>query len=229
MVEPGGSGSDRCCRQASSCGASGTDAVCLARRASSRLRQRLVLQRQDLRGEQAGVGGAGLADRQRADRHAGRHLHDGEQAVLARQRLGGDGHAEHGQHRHGCGHAGQVRRPAGAGDDHLEAARLGALGIVVEPLGRAVGRDHLGLVGDARARQHVGGVLHGGPVGQAAHDDADFGMLSHGPASGPPRKRALKGTGIALARPLALTGVDLRGVCHYADALGGTTTLRLTR
>src|SRR5437763_6673678 len=47
----------------------------------------LVLECQDLRGEQAGISGSGLADGQGPHRHAGRHLHDREQAVLARQRL----------------------------------------------------------------------------------------------------------------------------------------------
>ena len=47
------------------------------------LRRASRRQRQDLRGEQPRVGGAGLADGQRADGHAGRHLHDRQQAVLA--------------------------------------------------------------------------------------------------------------------------------------------------
>ena len=70
-------------------------------------------------------------------------------------------------------HAGQVRGAAGAGDDHLEARGLGALGEGVEPVGRAVGRDDAGLVGDAERVERLGGVPHGRPVGLAAHDDGD--------------------------------------------------------
>ena len=59
----------------------------------------LVRARDDRRGEQRRVDGAGAADRERPDRHAGRHLHDREQRVHALQRLRLDRHAEHRQRR----------------------------------------------------------------------------------------------------------------------------------
>ena len=83
-----------CPDQASSCGASATASVCSARQASSRSASAAIAERQDGGGEQRGIDGAGLADRQRADRHARRHLHDRQQAVLAGQRLRLDRHAE---------------------------------------------------------------------------------------------------------------------------------------
>ena len=45
-----------------------------------------------------------------------------------------DRHAEHRQRGHRRRHARQMRRAAGAGDDHLQAAILGRMGIIVEPL-----------------------------------------------------------------------------------------------
>src|ERR1700722_3500282 len=66
---------------------------------------------------------------------------------------------------------------AGAGDDHLEAGRLGALGKGIEPLGCAVRRDDARLVRHAQGIERVGGMLHGLPVGLAAHDNG-YGFRS---------------------------------------------------
>ena len=82
-------------------------------------------------------------------------------------------HAQHRQRGQRRRHARQVGRAAGAGDDHLEAAVLGALGVGIEPLGRAVGRNDAGLVRHAERIQRLGGVPHGVPVGLAAHDDGN--------------------------------------------------------
>ena len=68
------------------------------------------------------------------------------------------------------GHARQVRRAAGAGDDHLDAGRLRALGEGVEPLRRAVGGNDASAPGDAQLGQGFAGRLHRRPVGAAAHD-----------------------------------------------------------
>ena len=217
MVEPGGSGA-RQAAQALSCGASGTDAVCLraglraAWPASSSSSARICA------ASMPGVGGAGLADGQRADRHAGRHLHDRQQAVLARQRLAGDRHAEHGQRGEGRGHAGQVRSPPAPAMITLRPRALARLGVVVEALGRAVRGDHLGLVGDAQLIEHVGGALHGRPVGQAAHDDADLGLLEPCYLAPAPvaRERAVKERRIALA-------------CARAMAVARAAALRVMR
>ena len=71
------------------------------------------------------------------------------------------------------GHAGQVGGAAGAGDDDPEPCRLGALGEGDEAVGRAVGGDDAGVVGDAERVERLGRVAHGRPVGLAAHDDGD--------------------------------------------------------
>ena len=68
---------------------------------------RRVHQGDDRGGQQGGVDRPGLADGQRADGHAARHLDDRHQAVHALQRVALDGHAEHRQRRHGRGHARQ--------------------------------------------------------------------------------------------------------------------------
>ena len=100
-----------------------------------------------------------------------------------RQRLGFHRHAEDGQRGHGGGHAGQVGGAACAGDDHLEALRLGVLGEGDEPVRGAVGGDDAGIVGDAERVEGLGGMAHGGPVGLAAHDDGNggsrHGVLRH--------------------------------------------------
>ena len=116
---------------------------------------------------------AGAADGQRADGNAGRHLHDRQQRVLALQRRALDRHAEHGQRGHRGGHARQVGGPAGAGDDHLQAAALGGRGVAHHALGRSMGGDDARLVRHAQRRQGLGGVAHGRPVGLAPHDHAD--------------------------------------------------------
>jgi hypothetical protein len=60
-----------------------------------------------------------------------------------------------------------------AGDDQLEAASLCTLGVLVKPVGGAVGRDDAGLVGDAEAVERMRDMLHRLPIGLAAHDDAN--------------------------------------------------------
>ena len=56
----------------------------------------------------------------RGHRHAGRHLHHGEQRVEPAQVGGADGHPDHRQVGHGRHHSRQRRRLARSGDDHLE-------------------------------------------------------------------------------------------------------------
>ena len=70
-----------------------------------------VAQRQDARGQQAGVGG--VVHGHRGHGHAAGHLHDRQQRVHALQMFRCDRHAEHGQRGHGRGHAREVRRAAG--------------------------------------------------------------------------------------------------------------------
>ena len=82
-------------------------------------------------------------------------------------------HAEHRQARLGRGHARQVRCAAGACDQHLEAARVRAGGVLEQQIGRAMRGHDAHLVGDRELLEHLGGALHGLPVGGGAHDDAD--------------------------------------------------------
>ena len=126
-------------------------------------------------GGEGGVDRAGLADSKRADGDSARHLHDGEQRVEAVERLGLHGHAEHGQRRFRRRHAGQVRCAARAGDEDFEAASRRRRRILEHPVRRAVRGDDLGFVGHAERVELRSGVLHGLPVGLAAHDEADEG------------------------------------------------------
>ena len=97
---------------------------------------------EDADGEQPGV--AAAADAHRRHRHAGRHLHDRQQAVQPVEPVQRPGHADDRQRRRRGDHAGQVGRSPGAGDDHPQAAAGRGLGVVEHPARRPVG-------GDARA------------------------------------------------------------------------------
>ena len=136
----------------------GDRAVCAARQASSRPASASSTEREDRGGKERGVDGAGASDGERADRNAGRHLDDGERLSWPAKRLGFDRHAEHRQRRHRGGHAGEMRRAAGAGDDDLEA------GAPWRPwrsdrAGPACGGPRRsGPHGRCRARQRLGGV-----------------------------------------------------------------------
>src|ERR1700693_112753 len=83
-----------------------------------------------------------------------------------------------------------MRRAAGTGDDDLEALLARGLGERIEPLGRAMCGHDYRFMSDARRGRGGGGVLHGFPVGLAAHDDGDR-VLSRGHVFAPPwRKKA---------------------------------------
>ena len=168
---------------------------------------------ENLRRQEAGVDRAHLADRQRPDGHAGRHLRDRVEAVLAAEHGRRDRHAEHGQRRQRRRHAGQMRGSAGAGDDHLEAACLRRLRVLVQALRGAVRGDDLGLVGDFQLVQDLGRSLQGRPVRLASHYDADDGVpIGHGWQEGPERKRGI--TGAAPPRQ-----VDCRGMAGVDGGL----------
>ncbi len=66
-----------------------------------------------------------------------------------------------------------MRRAARTGDDDLEAFFARALGEFIEPIRRAMRRYDQRLEGNPEFRQDLGGMLHGFPVGGAAHDDGD--------------------------------------------------------
>ena len=71
-----------------------------------------------------------------------------------------------------------MRRAARARDDGLQAAIGRALCIGKHIVGHSVGRNHAGVVGDAKLLENLDCVLHGVPVGAGTHDDADE-RLSH--------------------------------------------------
>ena len=70
-----------------------------------------------------------------------------------------------------------MRRAAGAGDDDLEAGRLGALGKGKQPVRGAVRRNDALFAVDAERGQRVGGMAHGIPVRLASHDDGDGAVM----------------------------------------------------
>ena len=103
----------------------------LARSTSSRFASSSSSSARICGGQEAGVGWPRLPDRQRADRHAGGHLHDRQQASPDRRApCSTTGTPSTGSVVIDGGHAGQMRSAAGAGDDHLKPALLGALGVV---------------------------------------------------------------------------------------------------
>ena len=98
----------------------------------------------------------GLADRQRPHRHAGRHLHDGEQGIQAVQRLGLHGTPSTGSSVSAAVMPGRCAAPPAPAMITLKPAALRSLGEGVQPLGRAVGGDHLGLRRPRPARPALG-------------------------------------------------------------------------
>ena len=73
----------------------------------------------------------------------------------------------------GGGHARQVGRAAGAGDDGHQAAGFGRGGVFEQQVRGAMGRDHAHFVRHTQLIQQVCGRLEGLPVGSGAHDEAD--------------------------------------------------------
>ena len=116
-------------------------------------------------------------DRDAGDRHAGRHLHRGEQRVEAAEALAEDRHADHRQVGVGGGDPGQRRRHPGPGDDHLQPAHPGVGAVLADQLGVAVGAHHPHLVADAGLLQRRAGRLHLRLVVLRAHDDPDQGLV----------------------------------------------------
>ena len=126
-------------------------------------------------GEQRGVGGAGLADRERRHRDAGGHLHDAVQAVLTGEMLARYRHAEHRHRRLRREHARQMRRAAGTGDDRSQPAVERRFGEGEHLVGHAVRRQHLRLVRHAELGEHLDRSAHGRPIAGRPHHDRDEG------------------------------------------------------
>ncbi len=153
-------------------GRSTTASVCRCRQASRAWAARRIGKAEDRGGKKRGIDRARLADREGGDRYPGRHLDDRQQAVDALQHAAFDRHAQHRQRRQRRRHARQVGGPAGAGNDHPQAALARTFRVTVEPVGRAMGGNDPRLAADAEPIERAGGVLHRFPIGLAAHDDA---------------------------------------------------------
>jgi hypothetical protein len=175
--------------------------------------ERLVREGKDRAGQKRGIDRARFADRERPDRHAGRHLHDREQAVLARERLRGDRHAEHRQRRERRSHARQMRSAPGPRDDNLEARALRPLCESDEPVGRAMGGDDARLISNAQIGESLGGSAHDRPVRLAAHDDRD--RLRYAIHRRPP-------AGESKSIKIALSGRPLVAQATQAQFIGGS-------
>ena len=66
---------------------------------------------------------------------------------------------------------GRCAAPPAPGDDHLDPAPFRARREFGHPHRRSMRRDDVLFVGNAKALQHVDGMLHRLPVGGRAHDD----------------------------------------------------------
>ena len=64
-----------------------------------------------------------------------------------------------------------MRGAAGAGNDDLESFRFCPLGEGIEPFRRTVGGNDARRIGHIERIERLGGMLHGLPVGLAAHDN----------------------------------------------------------
>ena len=125
------------------------------------------------RAKQRGVLGAGVADGQRPDRDAARHLDDRQQRVQPLQRPALHRHSQDRQRGLGGNHAGQVRRAARPGDDHAQSAFFGRAGVLAHPFRRAMRGDDAALVRDLELFEHLRRMTHRVPIRLAAHDDSD--------------------------------------------------------
>jgi len=128
---------------------------------------------QDRGRQQRGVHGPGPADGHGAHRHAGRHLHDGEQRIEALERFGLDGDAEDRQRRLGRGHAGQMRGAAGAGNNDFQAALLRGARVFEQQVRRPMSGNDPGFIRNAQVFEGLGGVGKRFPVGPRTHDETN--------------------------------------------------------
>ena len=90
---------------------------------------------------------------------------------------GCDGNADDRQRRPCRRRAGEVRRHAGAGDDHLDPAVARPARPFRHQLRRPVRRQHLDLGLDAHLGEDVGALLHHRQVRLAADNDPDFDQM----------------------------------------------------
>ena len=133
--------------------------------------QSRIAGREDFYGEEAGV--SAVADGDGGDGDAGGHLYNGEQGVETLQCLGFNRHADDGQGREARDHSGKMRCAARAGDDDAQSALVRRAGVTRHVHRCAVRGDNAGFVRNAEFFADLGGGLERGPIGIAAHDDAN--------------------------------------------------------
>jgi hypothetical protein len=123
-------------------------------------------------GEQCCVGGAGLADGERGNRHPGGHLHDRQQGVLSREVTRRDRHAEHRHGGLGGQHPRQVGGAAGPGHDRPEPRSRAADAYSNISSGIRWALTTRASWATPKRLEHGHGGLHGGPVAGRPHHDA---------------------------------------------------------
>lgn len=101
-----------------------------------------------------------------------RHLDDGVESVYAVEHGTLDGYADDGQGGVGGNDTRQGGSHSCGGDDDLDAPLAGIFGKLFYGLGRAVGRECVDFKWNVEVIEQLGGLLHNGEVGRAAHDDA---------------------------------------------------------
>ena len=147
--------------------------VCSARNARSRSRSSGRDNGENRHREQPGVGRARLADGQRGHRHAAGHLHDRSSESSPLSAALCTGTPSTGSAVCAAVMPGRCAAPPAPGDDHLNAARLGALRELRHPHRRPVRRHDVLFVGHAETLEHLDGMGHRVPVRCRAHDDGD--------------------------------------------------------
>src|SRR5262249_31368955 len=116
-----------------------------------------------------------------------------------------------------------MRRTSSTSDNDLETGSFGAFGKSIKTIGSAVGGHDLGLIAEGQRVQGFGGVLHGRPVGLAAHDDRDRFCRHEHPldrhVAGPQKEGADYRNGLSTGKT---TGLRYRRVNRDSRALRGS-------
>jgi hypothetical protein len=102
--------------------------------------------------------------------------------VDAVQRSARERYGDHGQRRLGRDRPAEVRRHAGAADDHAVAKFPGAPCELERGIGRAMHRKDPRVASDLELAKHFDGGLHDGEVGVAPHQDEDLLVAGRGRA-----------------------------------------------
>ncbi len=154
-----------------SSGSSSTFRFCCSRNALSFSRSGRRLFGQDRYRQQRRVLRSRRPDRQRRYGNTRGHLHNREQRIEPLQRLAFDRNAEHGQRGVRRRHAGQMRRPARARDDHFDAPAFRAGRKLRHQFRRAMSGHHAAFVRHPELGEHLARRAHRLPIRLAAHDD----------------------------------------------------------